>query len=144
MTVLRYFARQLPSLRDQILHYLAGEIRLRQNVLQETPLSAEHVSWMIILPLYRRVDVYDHENESADVWSLDRSAFVFVMVWQIESVLKLKLHAMSLHFAEAGLLSMLVMSANVESAIISLLELDSHSNVSSCSCVCFTSTTPIT
>jgi hypothetical protein len=36
-----------------------------------------------------------------------------------------------LHLTEAGLLSMPVMSARVESAIISLLALESHSNVSS-------------
>jgi len=48
------------------------------------------------------------------------------------------------HFAEAGLLSIPVMSARVESATISLLALDSHSIVISCSPVCFTSTIPIT
>lgn len=48
------------------------------------------------------------------------------------------------HFTEAGLLSIPVIRANVESAIISLLALESHSSVSSCSPVCFTSSTPIT
>lgn len=50
----------------------------------------------------------------------------------------------SLHFTDAGLLSIPVMSASVESAIISLLALLSHSSVNSCSAVCFTSRTPIT
>lgn len=50
----------------------------------------------------------------------------------------------SLHLTDAGLLSIPVMSAKVESAIISLLELDSHSKVNSCSAVCLTSTAPIT
>jgi hypothetical protein len=36
-----------------------------------------------------------------------------------------------LHLTDAGLVSIPVISAKVESAIISLLELDSHSNVSS-------------
>ena len=51
---------------------------------------------------------------------------------------------LNIRFTEAGLLSIPVTSAKVESAIMSLLELDSHSIVSSCSCVCLRSTTPIT
>lgn len=49
-----------------------------------------------------------------------------------------------LRLTDAGLLSISETTARQESAIISLLALDSHSIVSSCSWVCFTSTTPIT
>lgn len=48
------------------------------------------------------------------------------------------------HLTEAGLLSIPVTSAKVESAIISLLALESHSSISSRSEICFTSTTPMT
>lgn len=49
-----------------------------------------------------------------------------------------------LRFTEAGLLSIPVISASVESAIMSLLALESHSNTSSRSPVCLTSTAPMT
>jgi len=47
-------------------------------------------------------------------------------------------------FTEAGLLSMPVIRAKMESAIMSLLAVESHSSVSSCSAVCLASTAPIT
>lgn len=51
---------------------------------------------------------------------------------------------MDVRLTDAGLLSMSVMSATVESAIMSFAALESHSSRSSCSATCFTSTAPIT
>lgn len=50
----------------------------------------------------------------------------------------------SSRLTEAGLLSIPSIKARQESAIMSLVALESHSSMSSCSWVCFTSTAPIT
>ena len=52
--------------------------------------------------------------------------------------------AINLHLTDAGLLSIPANNASVASAIMSLAALDVHSSVTSCSDVCFTSTTFIT
>src|SRR6266403_464003 len=125
----------LPLVRSRDPHLACG-IQPRQSALQGTGQAAECVSSDCVCSRDPSAgDVRAH----VDVFVFQPSLGIMIRVTHIDAQFQ-----GTIHFADAGLLSISVMIASVESAIMSFAALESHSSVSSFSAVCFTSTALIT
>jgi hypothetical protein len=125
----------IPLLRPPVPRLACG-IQLRRSALQGTGQAAECVS----------SDCACNHDPSAD----DAHAHVDVSVFRPSLSIMIRVtHIQAplqeiIRFADAGLLSISVMIARVESAIMSFAALESHSSISSFSAVRFTSIAFIT